>query len=349
MVVSRKPVARRPVAAPKTRAAAPAAKREASKPAVAAKKAAPAKRTPDQRNEQLAAARAARTERVAQAKAAPTKVHPARKEEVTAHDVLRAQHTYFTLYATWLKQEGEELSEVLDFVAPIMDPKVGTPKKSPLTRAKVEPEERVIDEYYDRDKIDKYSLKELRELAVDLAENGIITETKLKTKILAEMEAAGLFREEGSADADEDDVEDDLDEESEEVEEDDSDDEDSDDDDAEDVVYSREDLKAMRLKELQELAEANEYDWKGLGKDELIDALLADDEDGEEESEEADEEEDDDDEEVVGIDPDELPNMGIAELLELCQQIELKVPASKKKNKNAIIQLIMDELEDEEE
>lgn len=348
MVAVRKPAARKPAPPAKRTAAAPA-KREAAKPAPAPRKAAAARSAAEAKKEQLAGARAARSAHIAEVKEAATKgvdVHPTKKQEVTAHDVLRARHTARVLELQWLQQQGENIAEILEFVAPILSAPIGAPKKSPLTRAKVEPEDRVIDEFYDRDDIEKYSLKELRELATDLAANGVITETKLKTKILAEMEAAGLFREDGSADADEDDIEDDVDEDAEEDVEDDDEEsaDDNDEDETEDVVYDRDDLKAMSLKELQELAEANEYDWKGLGKAALIDALLADDEE-EEESEE--EEEDDDD--VVGIDPDELPNMDLDELLDLCKQIELKVPVAKRKNKKAVIQMILDELGDEED
>lgn len=351
MVTVRKPAARRPVAPAKpTRAAAAPAKREAVKPAPAAKKAAVA-RPADKRTENVATARAVRSEKIAKVKEDAVKgvdVHPTRKDEISAYDVVRAWHTAFTLHSQFVQQQGEELAEVLDFVAPIMAAKIGGPKKTPATRAKVDPEDRVIGEYYDRDDVEKYTLKELRELAADLVANGIISEKMKKTVILTQMEEAGLFREDGSADADEDDIEDDVDEDAEEgVEDDDSEsDDDDDEDETEDVVYDRADLKAMTLKELQELAEANECDWKGMGKAALIDALLADD-DEEEDSEEAEDEEEDDD--VVGIDPDDLPNMDLDELLDLCKQIDLKVPATKRKNKKSVIQMILDELGDEEE
>lgn len=352
MAIVRKPApaGRRPVPAAK---ASPRSARKAQAPAKAApvaKRAAPARPVSEAKTSQLAAARAVRSEKAAAAKAAPTEVHPVRKEEIQMLDVLRSLHTFFTLYSGWIQQQGEEITEVLEFVAPIMPTTAGAPKKSPLTRAKVEPEDRTIGEYYDMDVVKKYTITELRALAADLAEQGLITETKVKPRILEQMEAAGLFREEGSAAADEDDIEDDVDEGDEEdvEEEDDEEESDSDDDadEAEDAVYERADLKGMTLKQLQELAEANEYDWKGLGKAELIDALLADEEEDDEDEEDGEEEED-----VVPIDPDELPSMDLAELLELADQIDgLKIPAAKRKNKKAVIQLILDELgEDEDE
>lgn len=334
----RKPAARRPAPAAKAR---PARKETPAKPAPAAKKAAPARQATEAKKEQLAAARAVRSEKVAAAKAAPTEVHPVRKDKISAHDVARAWHTALMLQFQYAVQEGEEIAEAMAFVAPIMASKSGLPEKSLHAKAKVDPEDRVIDEFYDLDVVKAMSISDLRTLATDLAANGLITETKLKSRILEQMEEAGLFREEESSDADEDDIEDDVDEDAEEDEEDDDSDED---DDTEDVEYSREDLKGMTLKELQEIAEANEYDWKGLDKASLIEALLAD-------PEEEDEEEsgDEDDEEAVEIDPDELPNMDLDELLELCEQIGLKVPAAKKKNKKAVIQLILDELGDDED
>jgi hypothetical protein len=348
VTVSRKPAARRPAPAKslpvKTRKAA-----EPAKPAPAARKAAPARPAAASKAETLAKARAAKAEKAAAA--APTKVHPVRKDKISAHDVVRAWHTALTLHAQYVAQEGQEAVEALEFVAPIMDSKPGVDKKTPLTRAKVEPEDRVIDEYYDKEIVEKYTIKELRELAGDLG----LDEQKLKTKILAEMESKGFFREDGDSDADEDGVEDDVDEdaegddgeEEEELDDEESDDDSEDDDDeTEERVYDRDDLKAMTLKELQELAEANEVNFKGLGKAELIETLLADDDD--EEEDDSEDEEDEDDDAPVEIDPDELPNMDLDELLELCEQIDVKVPASKKKNKKAVIQLILDELEDEE-
>lgn len=345
MVTVRKPAARRPAPTAKTRAAAATSKREVAKPAPAAKKTTATRAAA--KNEQLAAARAVRTEKAAAAKAAPTNVHPLKKERITGHDVARAWQTALEVQAAYWAQENGEIEEAKAYVAPVGSAKPGPKEKSPATRAKVEPEDRVIDEYYDRDIVEKYSIKELRELAVALE----LDEQKLKSKILSEMEEKGYFREDGSSEADEDDIEDDVDEDAEEdEEEDDDEDADSDEDDedeTEDRVYNRDDLKAMNLKELQELAEANEFNWKGLGKAELIDALLAD---PDEDEEADDEEENEDDEDTpVEIDPDELPNMDLSELLELCEQIDLKVPASKKKNKKAVIQLILDELGDEED
>lgn len=326
-------------AVPAKKAAAPAPARRAG---TAAKKSAAS----DAKREQLAAARATRSAKEAAAiekSVAQVEPHPTKKDAVTANDVLRAQHTYNVLYAEWLKQQGEEMTEVLGFVAPILAAPVGQPKKSPMMRAKVEPEERLIDEYYDRDVIERYSVKELRELAADLVENGVpgMTETKLKSKILEQMEAAGLFREEGSAASDEDDTEEDDDAEAEEDEEDDEDsDDESDDDGTEEANFTRAELKAMTLDELQDLAELNEFKWKGLDKATLIDALLG----GGDDEDEADDE-DEEEEEDLEIDPDELPNLSVSELLDLCKQIGLKVPAASRKNQQAIIDIITEFLD----
>lgn len=359
-MVVRKPAARRPVASAAKKPV-PARKTAAlePKPAPAAKKATPARRTPTaaktDRTELAARARSVKAVKESAAREAAEKVsgvHPVKKEEITAYDVLRAQHTYFTLYAEWLKQQGGEVSEVLDFVAPIMSVPVGIQKKSPAKRAKVDPEDRVNEEYYDRAVVEQYPIKELRELAADLAANGVINEKVKKSVILEEMEAAGLFREDGDSSAAEDGIEDDDVEEGDEedgvedADADESDDEDEsdgdDDDDMGEENYTREDLEEMTLKELQELAEVNETDWKGLNKAKLIDELLAD------EEEESDEE-DEDDEETIEIDPDELPNMDQAELLELCKQLDIRVPANKRKNKAAVVEMILESLDEDDD
>jgi len=348
---ARRPAAKRP--------ATPLPKKPVSKAAPAAKKAParPAASAPDPRAASLAKAREARAAKAAAAKAeaeSAVEVHPTKKEEITAHDVLRARHTYEVLYSQWLRQQGEDIAEVLDFVAPILDDKRGVNKKSPLTRAKVAPEERVIDEYYDRDVVEGYNIKDLRTLAADLASQGIITEKVKKPLILEQMEAAGLFREDGdvaSAEDDEDedadayDEEDEGDSEEDLEEEGDEDEDESDDDDVEEETFTRADLKAMTLKELQDIAEINEVKWKGLDKASLIDELLG----AEDEEEEADEaEEEDEDGEFLEIDPNELPNMDLDELLEICDQIDgLKVPAVKRKNKKAVIELILEALGEE--
>lgn len=331
------PRSARTTAAKKTAAPAPA-----RRTAAPARKAAPARPATQSKADQLAAARAAKAAKEAEAAKAATKnvePHPTKKAAVTANDVLRARHTYEFLYSQWLQQQGEEITAVLEFVAPIMAPQRGVAKKSPLTRAKVEPEERIVDEYYNRDDIETYSIKELRELAADLAENGIITETKVKSKILAEMEAAGLFREDGSADADEDGVEEDDDADAEEDGEEDDDADESDDDDDDGITtenFTRAELKKMDLAELQDLAELNEFEWEGLDKDELIETILS-------ASEGEDEEEDEEGD--LEIDPDELPNMSVAELLDLCKQIGLKVPAASRNNQKKIITIITDFLD----
>lgn len=333
------PRSARTAAAKKT--AAPAPSRRTAAPA---RKASPARPAAQSKGEQLAAARAAKAAKEAAAAETATKnvePHPSKKDAVTANDVLRSFHTFNVLYAQWLQQQGDEMTEVLDFVAPILGAQRGAVKKSPLTRAKVEPEERVIDEYYNRDDIETYSIKELRELAADLVANGVpgMTETKVKSKILAEMEAAGLFREDGSADADEDDIEEDDDEDfAEDEDEDDESDDDDDDDGTTEENFTRAELKAMDLAELQDLAELNEKKWKGLDKAEIIDTLLGG-------SEEEDEDEEEEEEEDLEIDPDELPNMSVPELLDLCKQIGLKVPAASRNNQKKVIAIITDFLD----
>lgn len=340
-MVVRKPSApaRRPVATKKT--AAPAPVRRTAAPT---RKAAPARPAAQSKAEQLAAARAAKAAKEAAAAEAAAKnvePHPTKKDAVTANDVLRSFHTFNVLYAQWLQQQGDELTEVLDFVAPILGAQRGVAKKSPLTRAKVKPEERVIDEYYNRDDIETYSIKELRELAADLVANGIITEKVKKLVILEQMEAAGLFREEGSADSDEDDIEEDDDEDVEEDEDDDADADESDDDDDDGVTeenFTRAELKKMDLAELQDIAELNQFKWKGLDKNEIIDTILGS-------SEDEDDDEDEEEEEDLEIDPDELPNMSVSELLDLCKQIGLKVPAASRNNQKKIIAIITDFLD----
>lgn len=352
MVVRTKPAAK---ASPRSaRAAAPA-----KKAAAPARKAATPTRKPaaassglsEAKQAALQKAQAARREKAAGARSAATEgadVHPTRKEEVTAHDVLRARHTYEVLYSQWLQQQGEDITDVLNFVAPILTAPSGQPKRSPIARTKVAPEERDIEQYFDRDKFEALPIKEIREIAADLVANKTpgMTETKVKSVILEQMEAAGLFREEGPSDVDEDDIEDDDDEDVEEDDELDDEESDSDDDDDEDVeTFTRADLKKKTLDELQDLAEINEVPWKGLGKSDLIDALLGGPEDDEDEEEEESDEEDDG--EAIEIDPDELPNMDIAELLDLCEQIGIadEIPANKKKSKSFIVNAILEQVE----
>lgn len=364
MVVRTKPVSKVAPRATRTASApaparkpVPARKAAPSKPAPAAKAATPARKAPATRTTaqkaQITTARASKAAKETVAKETAAKsvnIHPTRQEEVSAFDVLRAKHTYETLYATWLRQQGEEISEVLEFVAPIMSARPGPVQKSPGVRAKVAPADRVIEEYYDRDKIEALPLKGLRTLAVDLAAQNLITETVKKNVILEQMEAAGLFREEGDADADEDDIEDDVDEDDEEdVAEDEDESEDDDDEEYGEETYTREELEEMELKELQELAEVNEMKWRGLDKAELIDAMLGAEEESEDEEEDEEEEEGEDEGEVMEIDPAELENMSASELLDLCEQLEIEVPKPKRTKKDALIELILDNSEEEDE
>lgn len=349
--VSARPVAKKaaaPAPARKAVAARPVAKKAAAAPTKAASGATEARKA------QLAEARAKRGSKPAPVAEAPK--HPVNKEKIQAHDVARSFHTFMSVYAAWLAQEGEEIAAVLNFVAPILPVPEGAPAKTPLTRAKVSEAEREEDEkYYDREKIEKYSIKDLRELATDLAAQGIITETKVKKTILEEMEEAGLFREGEDSSPDEDDeidgedaeeIDDDEDE-----EDDESDDDDESEDDTETAVFTREELAGYKLKQLQEIAEANEIEWEGLSKSELIDVLVPEDEEEDEAEEEDDEDEEGEEEEggYITIDPAALKKASIEELLEICDQAGYDVPRTKRKNKAAIIEIILENVEGDED
>jgi hypothetical protein len=328
-------------------------------------------------------------------KAAPTPVAKKPTPEpksvapkLTAHDVLRARAAADKAKAMadelerqyWAQNEAE-LDDAAAAGAAILEteaPARKTGRKPAETpSAKARATKPVAGEFYDLDKVSAMGIKEVRELATDLAEKGLITETKLKKEIIKQMTDAGLFRETGSGSADDDDAVDDdetLPEDSEEFdEEDDSeddddaeesddddedesdeddDDEDSDDEDGE--GYSLEELKAMTLDDLQELAEENGVDVDGMSKKQIVAALWeqaqeaaeGDDEDDDDEDDEEDEEES---EEVLEIDLDELPEWTIAQLLDLAAKTEVKIPVSKKKNKDWIVEKLTEELGGEED
>lgn len=341
-------------AAKKAAAPAPARKATAARPAAKKAAPAPAKRSTgasEARKAQLAEARSKRGTKAA-APAEEAVKHPTRKDEISAHDVLRAYHTFNTLYVGWLGQQGEEIAEVLDFVAPILPEAAGRPKKSPATRAKVTPQEREEEQkYYDRESFEKLHITEIREVAADLAAAGVITETKVKKTILEEMEEAGLFRTDSDDDSDEDDEEHGEDaEEAEEEDDDESDDDEDDDeesdDDTETAFFTREELEGYKLKQLQEIAEANELDWNGLSKADLIDLLVPEDEEDDEDEEEEDEDEEG---EELEIDLAALKKASIEELLDICDQAGWDVPRTKRKNKAAIIEIIEENVEGGEE
>jgi hypothetical protein len=313
-------------------------------------------------------------------KAAPTPVAKKPTPEpksvapkLTAHDVLRARAAADKAKAMadelerqyWAQNEAE-LDDAAAAGAAILEteaPARKTGRKPAETpSAKARATKPVAGEFYDLDKVSAMGIKEVRELATDLAEKGLITETKLKKEIIKQMTDAGLFRETGSGSADDDDAVDDdetLPEDSEEFdEEDDSEDDDdaeeSDDDDEDGEGYSLEELKAMTLDDLQELAEENGVDVDGMSKKQIVAALWeqaqeaaeGDDEDDDDEDDEEDEEES---EEVLEIDLDELPEWTIAQLLDLAAKTEVKIPVSKKKNKDWIVEKLTEELGGEED
>lgn len=334
MVVRTKPASK--VAPRATRTAAPA------------KKAAPARKAAAPARKAAASAPAPRAAKAAPKAAAPRKASA--KDVPSAHDVLRALRTYEKLRDTYFEAYSQEVDEAADFVAPVSSPRRGRPEvDGPARKVKVAAKDQVNEEFYDRDKTEALPVPKLRELAVDLADRGVITEVKIKSVILEQMEDAGLFRDEGDVDSDAADEDEEFeDEDSEESEDDESDDDEdeSDDDDEEldEEEYTRADLKKMDLKELQELAEINEIKWKGLNQKDLIDAMLGEDDEDDEE----DGEEDEDDEEVFEIDPSELPKLSLEDLLDICKQAGFKVPVAKRKDKKAVIELILANLDEDE-
>lgn len=332
-MVTRTRTAAKP-AATRTRPAA-TAKKTASNPAPA-----PQKRTMSQaQKENLAKGRAARA---AKQSKPPLEQHPAKEGVPSGHDVVRAGLTFFALLEAYAEAYRDELDALAPFIAPMGAAKQGRPEKDgPARKVKVEPEDSAIGEVYDYEETRVLPLAELRELAADLAERGIIAERKVKATILKEMEEAGLFREEGDSSSGEGDEEDDDDEEgSEEAgesDEDEDEDSESEDDDDEEEEYSRADLRKMTLDQVQELAKENKRPWKGMDKEALIVSLIPD------------EDEEDEDGGELEIDPSELPSMGLDELLGLCEQAGWRVPNAKRKSKKAVIDLILENLGDDEE
>lgn len=354
MVISRTAV-KKTTAPAKKAVPAPAAKRPAVKPPVAAAKPTAAVSTPSK---------------------------AAASDKVTGHDVARAalvlekaQTEYNRTLAAYWAQNETELEAAVEHskkTVESMSPPVREGRKPADTpSAKARAKTPVVDEFYDLEKTTAMGLRDLRELAAELAEKGLITELKVKKTILEQMEEAGLFRSEGSSGVDEDDaVDDDEDvsedeEDEEEYEEDDSDsedddesDEDSDDEDADDEDgFTLDDLKAMKLKELQNLAEQNSVDWDGLTKSELIAELWGeDDEEDEEDSSDEDaedaddeEEEGEDEEETVEIDLADLPKYSADELYEIAKQIGAKIPVAKRKDKKFLIQKVTEVLTEDDE
>lgn len=164
----------------------------------------------------------------------------------------------------------------------------------------------------DRETVESLGIKELRELA---AEYGI--DEKKKADILAAFE--DLYSEDEEEDEDEDDEED---------EEEEAEDEDEDEEESE---WDRDSLSELDLKELRKVAKDEGHassEYKGMDQDDLIDLILGD------EDEEEDEDEEDEDE-AEELDEDDLMQMSHKDLISLCKELEIKVPAALKKDTKA--------------
>lgn len=328
-----------------------------------AKKALPGKAAPAART---AAVKAPTKTAAAPAPRKTTVAKPAPKTaaapKLTAYDVYRssvaarkAAEAYEAVRAAFEAQGGAEIQDAVVHAQNFVDsvtpgPREGRrPDETPSAKARAK--DPVIGEFYDYDKTSTMKLTELRTLAAELVEEGLITETMKKMVILQQMEDAGLFRAEGNSGSDEDDElpddeDDEEDEEDEDEEYDEDDDESEDDDDESDDEsggYTIEDLKAMKLAELQDIAENNKIDVEGFSKSEVIAALVAqvDDEDEEEEPDE--EDDDEDDEEGEGFQEvtfEDLLKMPVAELVRVAKDSGVKVPVAKKNDKKWLIAAI---------
>lgn len=326
-------------------------------------------RTPAKKTAAAPAKKAAPKPQEAPKRAAAPKV-----EVVTAHDVLRAEMAalkaageHARLRNLYWDQNQQDLNAAVAHAERVTEEltprKKDGPKPADTPSRRAHAKNPVVDEFYDRDKVEGYGLRDLRDLAAELAEKGLITETKVKKTILEQMEEAGLFRAEGHSGSDEDDeLDDDEDLAEDEDDEDFEDDEDSDedDDDAEDDEddaddddagdgddeegYTLAELKAMNLTDLQDIAEQNGVDWDDLSKSELIAALIGADDD-----ESDDEEDDEDEDEFLEINPEDIPNMSLKELLELAEEIGLKVPVKKRKDKDYLVEAILEQVDDEDD
>lgn len=194
----------------------------------------------------------------------------------------------------------------------------------------------------------KMPVTELRKLAVELG----LEEQKVKAGILAELDE---MRDEESDDEDEEDFEDDDEAVEDDVEDDEGDDEEDDDEDSdeEDEPYTREELEEMSLKELRATAKSEGVkvtEYRNADKDKLVELIL-----GLDAPEEPEDDEEDEDEEVVEIDEASVRKMNPTQLMKLAEELEIAVPrrvkAEKdmKKKKEALVNLIMDSAEDDDE
>jgi hypothetical protein len=288
---------------------------------------------------------------------------------VTAHDVLRAKLTYEHLYARYWEQYGEEVAEIKargkEVLAELDGPgRVGRPpKEAPITQGKKS--DPLIGETYDYNEFKGFPLVKIREIARDLAAEGIIEETVKKTVILEQMEEAGLFRESDDeapvrrdsrdvADTPEEDEEgdeefEDEDDDSEDDEE--SDEEDDDDDDEEDGDDITPDyLRRLNLKDLQDVAEENDIPWKKKTQAALLAELI---EAAGGEDEEPDDEEDEDEEEDGGLTEEQIRAMSNKELRTIMAQLvkagEDEPPLKVRKDTAALAEWVIEHLDEDEE
>jgi hypothetical protein len=335
----------------------PAAKKAPARQAAPARKTTPAKKT-------APAKKAAPAPTPAQVP--PTQAHDVLRAEVAwvraqqLADIAKAEHeairaAYWDQYDDVIEGAADHAKKIAEIASLAPDYKSGRQSLKEGPARKVRSRKPVIDEYFDREDTANLPLRELRELAADLVEKGAITEATKKAVILEQMEAAGLFREDGLSSSDEDDVlDDEEDEERDEEESDDDDDEyddesDEDDDDGDgEEGYTLAELKAMSLKELQDIAENNGVSWKGLKQNALIEALQ-----NAEPDDEDDEEEDEEDEEELELSEEDIEAMDISELIELLTRMGVtSIPAKAKKNHDALVALVLENLtedDDEEE
>lgn len=178
-------------------------------------------------------------------------------------------------------------------------------------------------------------IKALRALAKEVG----IEETKKADILAAFDELLG----------DEDEDEEDEEEYDEEDEDEDEEDEEADDEEDEDEdELDRDDLEEMDLKELRKVARENGFsasDYKGMDQDALVDLILGEDEEDDEDEDE------EDDEDVEELDEDALKAMTQKDLIGLAKELEIKVPASMKKqstaNKKKLVDLILDSGEED--
>lgn len=287
---------------------------------------------------------------------------------VTAHDVLRAELTFENakkafeqLRAEYWAQYDVDVDEIKELSQAAIHEFDGPeqqgrpPADGPMRKARVRGVEPVIGEAYDRTKVSSMGLVELRKLAKELVGEGLITELKVKSEILKQMEEAGLFRsavdasaDEGDAGAEPSDAEEDEEGEDEEGEYEDDDDEDDGEEDDEGDSISAADLREMTLKDLQDVAEENGVKWKGKKQAALLEELLALVEDDEEEADEPDDEEDDDEEEDGGLTEESIRAMSLKELQKLAAQLDTAPPLKVKKDRDALVEWLLENLEEEE-